>query len=192
MPSETTVETMSLGTGHTGPRIELRRPGNDSVFRADEPVTVHVEFLPAADGTAPNMATLNVRVRKGWFGKDITDVVQPYVEGAAVRVPEVDFFRPYRRIPIRDQCQGLPGPHERDGIPGDDSKPDEPPVPARNLPVAGTFAEPCYRPSTLERGYTRNPRNPRAVTHPRPPGRRPTHNAGKWLIPVNASTLPIR
>ena len=33
MPSETTVETMSLGTGHTGPRIELRRPGNDSVFR---------------------------------------------------------------------------------------------------------------------------------------------------------------
>ena len=91
MPSETTVETMSLGTGHTGPRIELRRPGNDSVFRADEPVTVHVEFLPAADGTAPNMATLNVRVRKGWFGKDITDVVQPYVEGAAVRVPEVDF-----------------------------------------------------------------------------------------------------
>ena len=51
MPSETIVETMSLGTGHAGPRIELQRPGNDSVFRAGEPVTVHVELLPAADGT---------------------------------------------------------------------------------------------------------------------------------------------
>ena len=37
------------------------------------------------------MATLNVRVRKGWFGKDITEVVEPYVEGAAIRVQKLDF-----------------------------------------------------------------------------------------------------
>ena len=80
----------SMG-GPVGPRIELRRPGDASVFGKDDPVSVHVEFLPAADGAAPDMETLKVRVRKGWFGKDITDKVEPYVEGAAVRVPEVDF-----------------------------------------------------------------------------------------------------
>ena len=74
-----------------GPRIELRRPDDDSVFRADEPVSVHVEFLPATDGIAPDMETLRVRVRKGWFGKDITDAVKPHVKGAAIRVPTVDF-----------------------------------------------------------------------------------------------------
>ena len=95
-----------------GPRIELRRPGDASVFREDEPVSVHVEFLPAADGVAPDMETLKVKVRKGWFGKDITDKVEPYVEGAAVRVPEVDFsghtgdFR--FEIHIRD-ARGRPG-----------------------------------------------------------------------------------
>ena len=82
--------TRSMGAP-VGPRIELRRPDDESVFREDEPVSVHVEFLPAADGAAPDMGTLKVRVRKGWFGRDITDKVEPYVEGAAVRVPEVDF-----------------------------------------------------------------------------------------------------
>ena len=82
--------TRTIG-GPVGPRIELRRPGDASVFQADEPVAVHVEFLPAADGAAPDMETLQVRVRKGWFGKDITDKVEPYVEGAAIVVPEVDF-----------------------------------------------------------------------------------------------------
>ena len=79
------------GPIHVGPRIVLRRPENDSEFRASEPVTVHVEFLPAADGSAPDMATLNVRVRKGWFGKDITEVVEPYVTGPAIQVPKLDF-----------------------------------------------------------------------------------------------------
>ena len=69
----------------------LRQPDDDSVFGKGESVTVHVEFLPAADGSAPNMATLNVRVRKGFFDRDITEAVEPYVEGAAIRVPAVDF-----------------------------------------------------------------------------------------------------
>ena len=83
--------SQSGGMVDAGPRIMLYRPHDDSVFRANEPVTVHVEFLPASDGSAPNMATLNVRVRKGWFGKDITRVVERYVEGAAIRVKELDF-----------------------------------------------------------------------------------------------------
>ena len=85
------VESRSRRLVHAGPRILLHRPDDDSVFRANEPVSVHVEFLPAADGSAPNMATLNVRVRKGWFGKNITRVVEPYVEGAAIRVQKLDF-----------------------------------------------------------------------------------------------------
>ena len=95
-----------------GPRIELRRPGDAAVFREDEPVSVHIEFLPAADGAEPDMETLQVKVRKGWFGRDITDKVEPYVEGAAIEVPEVDFsghtgdFR--FEIHIRD-ARGRPG-----------------------------------------------------------------------------------
>ena len=93
MPAETPVgrtATRTIGRP-VGPRIELRQPGDESVFREDEPVSVHVEFLPATDGAAPDMETLKVRVWKGIFSKDITDKVRPHVEGAAVRVPEVDF-----------------------------------------------------------------------------------------------------
>ena len=89
--ARTAIESRSSRSIHVGPRIVLRRPENDSEFRASEPVTVHVEFLPAADGSAPDMATLNVRVRKGWFGKDITEVVEPYVTGPAIQVPKLDF-----------------------------------------------------------------------------------------------------
>ena len=69
----------------------MRQPDDGSVFGEGEAVTVHVEFFPAADGTAPDMATLKIRVRKGFFGRDITEAVEPYVEGAAIRVPAVDF-----------------------------------------------------------------------------------------------------
>ena len=109
---ESAGQGVGLPSPSVGPRIALRRPGDESVFREDEPVSVHVEFLPAADGAAPDMETLKVKVRKGWFGKDITDKVEPYVEGAAVRVPEVDFsghtgdFR--FEIRIRD-ARGRPG-----------------------------------------------------------------------------------
>ena len=87
---EPRTATRTIGES-VGPRIELRQPGDESVFREDEPVSVHVEFLPATDGAAPDMETLKVRVWKGIFSKDITDKVRPHVEGAAVRVPEVDF-----------------------------------------------------------------------------------------------------
>ena len=81
----------SLSLDHVGPRIILQQPDDGSAFWADEPVTVHIEFLPAADGSAPDMTTLNVRVWKGWFGRDITEAVGPYVEDVAIRVPAVDF-----------------------------------------------------------------------------------------------------
>ena len=74
-----------------GPQIVLRMPENDSIFAASETISVHLEFLPAADGIAPNMKTLTVRVRKGWFGKDITEEVEPFIDGTAVYVPAVDF-----------------------------------------------------------------------------------------------------
>ncbi len=74
-----------------GPTIALRRPDDNAVFAADEPVVVHLDFLPATDGVTPDMTTLNVRVRKGWFGKNITDVVRPYIVGTAIRIPQVDF-----------------------------------------------------------------------------------------------------
>ena len=80
----------SAGPRTTGPRIVLLSPGHDSVYRAGEPMALHAEFLPAADGAAPDMETLNVRVRQGRRGKDVTGMVKPYVKGAAIRVP-VDF-----------------------------------------------------------------------------------------------------
>ena len=86
-----TLSSKSRALIQAGPRIVLRLPDNNEVFSTREQVSVHVEFLPATDGIEPNMGTLRVRVRKGWFGKDITDVVEPYVEGMAVRVPAVDF-----------------------------------------------------------------------------------------------------
>ena len=74
-----------------GPQIVLRMPEDDSTFAPSETISVHLEFLPAADGIAPNMKTLTVRVRKGWFGKDITQEVEPFIDGTAVYVPAVDF-----------------------------------------------------------------------------------------------------
>ena len=79
----------------SGPRITLSQPDDGSVFSADRPVSVHVGFFPAADGTEPDMTTLNVRVQQktwlGWLGKDITRRVLPFVEDTAIKVPEIDF-----------------------------------------------------------------------------------------------------
>ena len=74
-----------------GPRIDLRSPENNAVFRADEPFALHLVFLPAADGAEPDMATLEAEVRKGWFGRDITEDVKPFIEDTAIRIPSVDF-----------------------------------------------------------------------------------------------------
>ena len=78
--------------GHRGPRIALLSPGHDAVLRAGDPVALYAEFLPAADGTAPDMETVGVRVRKGPRGKDLTEWMKPYVAGTALRVPAVDFL----------------------------------------------------------------------------------------------------
>ena len=68
--------------GGTALRVPVDFSGHAGEFRFE---------LDVADGAAPDMETLQVRVRKGWFGKDITDEVEPYVEGAAIEVPAVDF-----------------------------------------------------------------------------------------------------
>ena len=85
------MERTSLSVDQPGPQIVLLKPIDNSVLPADEPVEVHVEFLPADDGSKPDMSTLNVRVRKGWFGMDITDDLVPYVTGDEILVPELDF-----------------------------------------------------------------------------------------------------
>ena len=76
--------------GHQGPRIALLSPGHDAVYRVGESLTLHAELLPAADGAAPVMETLNVRVRQGRRGQDVTGMVRPYVKGTVLRVP-LDF-----------------------------------------------------------------------------------------------------
>ena len=91
MPAGRSSLRVSRGVGgYQGPRIALLSSGRDAVYRAGEPVVLHADVLPAADGAAPDMETLNVRVRQGLRGKDITDMVEPYVKGTALRVP-VDF-----------------------------------------------------------------------------------------------------
>ena len=73
-----------------GPRIALLSPGLDAVYRVGDAVTLHAALLPAADGAAPVMETLNVRVRQGRRGQDVTGMVRPYVKGTVLRVP-LDF-----------------------------------------------------------------------------------------------------
>lgn len=73
------------------PRIDMRQPGEKRIFTAKDPLAVDILFHPANDGAALNMETLRVVVLKGWFGQDITDTVRQYVQGNAIRVPEVDF-----------------------------------------------------------------------------------------------------
>lgn len=90
VPSARSSTGVSRAMGDPGPRIVLLSPGHDAVFRAGEPMALHAELLPAADGAAPDMETLSVRVWQGLRGKDITDMVRPYVKGGALRVP-VDF-----------------------------------------------------------------------------------------------------
>lgn len=77
--------------GQTGPKIAMRQPGDKKVFRAGEAVAVDIAFLPADDGAEPDMETLEVVVRRGFFGKDITETVRAHVQGNAIRVPRVDF-----------------------------------------------------------------------------------------------------
>ena len=86
MPPEAT-----LRGPQAGPRIDLRSPENNAVFQANEPFALHLVFLPAADGAEPDMETLEAEVRKGWFGRDITEEVKPFIEAAAIRIPSVDF-----------------------------------------------------------------------------------------------------
>ena len=72
---------------HRGPRVALLSPGPDAILRAGEPVALHAEVLPAADGAAPDMDTLQLLVRQGLRGQDLTGLVKPYVTGTSLRVP---------------------------------------------------------------------------------------------------------
>ena len=91
MPAAKSSTRVSRGIGGLmGPRIALLSPGPDAVLRAGEPVALHAEVFPAADGAAPDMETLHLLVRQGQRGQDLTGLVKPYVEGTALRVP-VDF-----------------------------------------------------------------------------------------------------
>ena len=91
MPAGKSSTRASRGIGGlTGPHIALLSPRPDAVLRAGEPVALHAEVFPAADGAAPDMETLQLLVRQGQRGQDLTGLVKPYVEGTALRVP-VDF-----------------------------------------------------------------------------------------------------
>ena len=93
MPAGRSSMKASRGIGDfMGPRIALLSPGHDAVLRAGDLVALYAEFLPAADGTAPDMETVGVRVRKGLRGKGLTEWMKPYVAGTALRVPAVDFL----------------------------------------------------------------------------------------------------
>ena len=92
LPAErSSPRTSRPGGGVQGPRIVLRLPLRDAVYRVGEPMALVAELLPAADGAAPDMGTLRVRVRQGGRGKDLTAAVRPYVAGTALHVPAVDF-----------------------------------------------------------------------------------------------------
>ncbi|MCY3877508.1 MAG: hypothetical protein OXF88_24860 [Rhodobacteraceae bacterium] len=89
--TNTSAQQSAGAPGQIGPKIDLQQPDDNAVFSANQQIAVHLIFLPADDGTMPDMSSLDVLVRKGWFGKNITDIVVPYIDGNDVLIPEVDF-----------------------------------------------------------------------------------------------------
>lgn len=84
MPPAATARGLSAG-----PRVTVLSPAPDTRIADNDEITVEVAFEPSDSGAAPDMSTLEVVVRKGWFGRDITDLVEPYLQDTRLYAPAV-------------------------------------------------------------------------------------------------------
>lgn len=76
MPSIT-----SRGIVRGGPLVSVLSPPEGSVYTEADQIMVDVLFNPSVEGTPADMKTLDVVVKKGWFGKNITEDLMEHIAG---------------------------------------------------------------------------------------------------------------
>ena len=76
-----------------GPRIQIKKPsiqdkaGGDTIV-TPTPMDLLVEFV---ETSAPvDMESLEVKVKKGWFSKSLTDKLKPYVKGTTIEANDLE------------------------------------------------------------------------------------------------------
>lgn len=86
------VASKGIGFG-VGPKIVFESPqvrDTDGGLVIESPAKLSLLIL-FEDGIAKvDMHTLNIRARKGWFSKNLTDRLAPYLEGNAIRADNVE------------------------------------------------------------------------------------------------------
>ncbi|MGE4424374.1 MAG: hypothetical protein AB7D39_18890 [Pseudodesulfovibrio sp.] len=86
------VASKGIGFG-VGPKIvfespEVKDTDNGQVIESSSKLSLLVLFK---DGVAQvDMSTLNIRARKGWFSKNLTQRLAPYLEGNAIKADNVE------------------------------------------------------------------------------------------------------
>ena len=69
------------GVVKDGPLVSVLSPPDGSVYTEDDQIMVNVVFNPSAEGVPADMNTLEVVVKKGWFGKNITADIREHIAG---------------------------------------------------------------------------------------------------------------
>ncbi|WP_319581695.1 hypothetical protein [uncultured Pseudodesulfovibrio sp.] len=86
------VASKGIGFG-VGPKIvfespEVENTDNGMVIKSPSQLSLLVVFK---DGVAQvDMNTLNIRARKGWFSKNLTQRLAPYLEGNSIKAENVE------------------------------------------------------------------------------------------------------
>lgn len=68
------------GIRKDGPEVLIKSPANGTVFTENDQIMVEVVFNPSNRGQPADMSSLDVVVKKGWFGKNITDDLIDHLE----------------------------------------------------------------------------------------------------------------
>jgi hypothetical protein len=74
----------------SGPQVLIMSPENEASYKESDEITIEVLFEPSQKGRRPQMDTLKVVVRLGWFGKDITEDLLEYIEDNKLFAPSVN------------------------------------------------------------------------------------------------------
>jgi hypothetical protein len=85
---------LSQSTSDLGPRIVLQHPsvkrnGRVPVIETDTPARLRVFFEPNASPV--DMSSLQVRARKGFFKKSLTQFLKPYIHGTMIEAQNLQF-----------------------------------------------------------------------------------------------------
>lgn len=82
----------SVGLG-VGPKIEVKKPlvlETDKGLLIDAPTKLDLLVLFKDGVSAVDMASLNIKARKGWFSKNLTDRLKPYLLGQTILANDIE------------------------------------------------------------------------------------------------------